>query len=1344
MCGRMFLIMYNFASGSEIARGAVMKAGVKKLSIAFAAFMLFFMLSSLYVHADGERATFNTGSSVRSVWTSLAGSRDKVKEIRQYDGASVPEGVDARIVSASDSETPIYSWFSNGVIYYWSEDKHPYTNKDSSYMFNGFTNATFIDAAPFDTSRTTDMEAMFANCRSVKRLDVSGFDTSNVRCMYCMFIYDSSLEELDVSHFNTTNCTQTSDENYGSLCGMFLGCSGVKMLDLSSFDMTRTSWTYHTQNMFPGCTSLEKLKLGPDDRFNSYTAFSGSWTHVEDGMTLSGSQLTSGYNAANSIAYSGTWIRNMPEGHYYRTDGSLGPVNMWEVHSPDDRFKGYCLNLNRFGVGEELDRILAEDDSEIIKLLCTEDQGSVHGYSPLGSSMREALITLIYYGWPNDAAGIQSRYGLTDQEYLEVTQNAVWDFTDRYDEPAGPTLYTGNMLAAYNELVAQRYANIEGKYTLFLYKSWDPSKQNLLSIMGVDDDVYGGVCIRKQNADGSENLAGAEFTIYDEQGNPVETIVTGPNGTAYCCRTDHSKGLPLGKYTVRETKAPAGYELSDWEYHFEITDPNVIVTEGWRQEGDDTKVEEMIYFDAKDETYEGGGVAIVKKSDTGKNLVGAEFTIYDSEGKEVKKLITNDAGVAATGKQDLPLGTYTVTETKAPAGHRLADPASQTVTISKNLQVLTVSFTDDAKKGSVTLQAHKTLESATGELKGGEFAFQLLDAHGNMLQEKRNDADGNVVFDTITYTPDDLGFKNYHIIEVIENGEYTYDRHEEDVTVTIYDDGSDILLCTPIYDSDGAEFVNSDAGEKFKLKFAKKKLNTDTQLEGAKMELKDQAGRMVDSWVSTGEPYEIELDPGQYVLREITAPAGYYRRSDIKFTVTKDGKIECSDTAAYDESAGMINIYDTVISSTGLSFRKVDSETGSPLEEAEFTMKGADEGTADYSRTVTTGIDGIISFDNLETGKYTLEETKVPYGYSTDRSPWNVEVGYNRIISRTDNVDADGTADGDYPSGEKTDTITIPGSPEKMHVKLRYQTEDGYDYLLLKDAEGNTITQDADGNPIGDTRDQYKGRLWGGMESGEINELSFDLPGDTVTFYFYADENTAAYGYHAEITTDTTVTVTDSKGEKVELDEEGLYDLPNDKVEKTAAKAEIRASKILKGRGWQQGDSFTFELAADSGDFPVPEKKEVTVSDDKEVSFGEITFDKEGIYTYTIREKQGTIEGMTYDNTAHKVSVKVEDKDKDLVLEAAVTYENSESETSATITNTYEEKTKPEEDKDKKTDTDNGKDVDDAKDDVSEAVDESDDVTTGDESGIMSWLLISAVSVAALGVVIAARRRKSR
>ena len=205
-------------------------------------------------------------------------------------------------------------------------------------MFNGFSKATFIDSAPFDTSKTEDMEGMFAYCNSLKHLDVSGFDTSNARCMYCMFIYCSSLEELDVSHFDTSRTTRTSHQGYGSLCGMFLGCSSVKTLDLSSFDMTATSWTYHTQNMFPGCTSLEKLILGPKNWFNSYTALSGSWTHVEDGLTLSGSQLMSGYTRDNSLAYSGTWMRNMPEGHYYKTDGSLGQTNLWEVHSPDDPF----------------------------------------------------------------------------------------------------------------------------------------------------------------------------------------------------------------------------------------------------------------------------------------------------------------------------------------------------------------------------------------------------------------------------------------------------------------------------------------------------------------------------------------------------------------------------------------------------------------------------------------------------------------------------------------------------------------------------------------------------------------------------------------------------------------------------------------------------------------------------------------------------------------------------------------------------------------------------------------------------------------------------------------------
>ena len=160
-----------------LSMGKARKRTVLSLCAIILAVLFLFPASAF---AEGPRATFAPASSVRSTWTSLAGSRDNVKAIRQYSGSSMPEGVNASIVSASTSETPIYSWFDNGTIYYWSEDTHPYTNPNSSYMFNGFTQVTFIDAAPFDTSKTTDMEAMFANCRNLETLDVSGFDTSNV------------------------------------------------------------------------------------------------------------------------------------------------------------------------------------------------------------------------------------------------------------------------------------------------------------------------------------------------------------------------------------------------------------------------------------------------------------------------------------------------------------------------------------------------------------------------------------------------------------------------------------------------------------------------------------------------------------------------------------------------------------------------------------------------------------------------------------------------------------------------------------------------------------------------------------------------------------------------------------------------------------------------------------------------------------------------------------------------------------------------------------------------------------------------------------------------------------
>ena len=135
----------------------------------------------------------------------------------------------------------------------------------------------------------------------------------------------------------------------------------------------------------------------------------------------------------------------------------------------------------------------------------------------------------------------------------------------------------------------------------------------------------------------------------------------------------------------------------------------------------------------------------------------------------------------------------------------------------------------------------------------------------------------------------------------------------------------------------------------------------------------------------------------------------------------------------------------------------------------------------------------------------------------------------------------------------------------------------------------------------------------------------------------------------------------------------------------TAYEAEFKGSKELSGRGWVDGDTFSFTLTA-SSNAPMPadvttgNTKTVTVSnkdDAADFSFGNITFKQPGTYRYTIREVSGTIPGVSYDGSTYTVTVVVRaDKGK---LVGDVTYvKNSSAPTNApapnkaAFTNTYE------------------------------------------------------------------------
>ena len=128
-------------------------------------------------------------------------------------------------------------------------------NKDSSYLFQSFSNAESIDLTYLDTSQVTDMSHMFYGCENLTSLDLSNFDTSMVTEMNVMFRYCNNLTSITFGEkWNTSQVI-----NMGS---MFMGCSNLSNLDLSNFD---TSKVTNMSDMFYGCENLTSLDLSNFD-----------------------------------------------------------------------------------------------------------------------------------------------------------------------------------------------------------------------------------------------------------------------------------------------------------------------------------------------------------------------------------------------------------------------------------------------------------------------------------------------------------------------------------------------------------------------------------------------------------------------------------------------------------------------------------------------------------------------------------------------------------------------------------------------------------------------------------------------------------------------------------------------------------------------------------------------------------------------------------------------------------------------------------------------------------------------------------------------------------------------
>ena len=221
-----------------------------------------------------SEATFDTGKAVNVKFKTLAGNTvpetdpwtindtNIISFERSNTAPDISLMTDDNIVSSQDSIKPIYAWFDNGTIYWWSEANTSYFNEDSSYFFNNFRNITNINIDSINSSNTKNMSNMFARIATTT-IDFSKFNTSNATDMSMMFA-GTLLENLDLSGFDVSKVT-----NFGSVFG---GCSSLKTLDISNWDfasVTSLSNFFNTSLINLESINMKNINTSNIDNMNS-------------------------------------------------------------------------------------------------------------------------------------------------------------------------------------------------------------------------------------------------------------------------------------------------------------------------------------------------------------------------------------------------------------------------------------------------------------------------------------------------------------------------------------------------------------------------------------------------------------------------------------------------------------------------------------------------------------------------------------------------------------------------------------------------------------------------------------------------------------------------------------------------------------------------------------------------------------------------------------------------------------------------------------------------------------------------------------------------------------------
>ena len=478
-----------------------------------------------------------------------------------------------------------------------------------------------------------------------------------------------------------------------------------------------------------------------------------------------------------------------------------------------------------------------------------------------------------------------------------------------------------------------------------------------------------------KKGDDGKLLPGVEFTL---SGNGItKKSASGQDGVV------KFEGLPFGRHTITETKAPQGYVPAG--------SINVEV-KGDGSNGSVIQVGDVINKRTK--------LTVTKFAEDGKTaLPGAKFVIKSADGKYAKVDGTSfasfadkkeDATAIVTGENGaftleyLPLGKYVLEEIEAPEGYMI-------VTASKDFEIKNseTRVSINNTKIKTGLKIVKTDEN--GKLLEG-IRFVLKDSGGQAVQ-----ASGSGGKYTYTGRGDTgTGFTTDGRGEIFVSGLLwgTYYLSETNAPKGMVEIKDQIVKVDAENHNKTIELKLENRSEKGKIEF-KKTDGAGNGLAGAVFKLKLVEGSGT-AYSSVKQMYAISDDKGRvsfedvpygvYELSEVIAPEGYVRSNDTYYV---------SIGGAVAEGKNIVSVPNPWTNSRTekeFTVEKVSADGGEPLNGAVFQVLDEGKKPIDGKIITTYGGSGTVT---LPLGRYFLQETAAPEGYEPNEELIPFEVTTN-------------------------------------------------------------------------------------------------------------------------------------------------------------------------------------------------------------------------------------------------------------------------------------------------------------------------------------------------------------